>query len=407
MDVWIVSESESLTAAIRKALLRLGIDCPSSRTINADSPTLFAASSEMRGHLVFFAASPFDPSHAPLLRRFRSLLDEGELIVVAPSPDSGMVLSAIRSGATDFLNADNELEREIEELMSRVSVMRGTKAPTGRLISIIPCHSPCDGSIIAVNMAAVVAKRSQKCALLDLHLRGGDISLLLKISPKYTIYDLLKYHASLDDAMLQQALTAHASGIRLLAGPPMFSDLRGIDASLIQRLLALAQASYPFVVVSCEDMVHAEQMQSVAASDEVVILMRLDLVAAHRAKQHYDFVTRNGVPAQRIHIVAMGTGVRGELSISSVKELLGVKVVHCIPDAPAAITASINVGNPVVLELPRSSASKAIVAFTESLTAFPSEATAFNKARALLRKTAAALALSPLTIAASTSLTAE
>jgi Flp pilus assembly CpaE family ATPase len=187
----------------------------------------------------------------------------------------------------------------------------------------------------------------------------------------------------------------------------MFSDLRGIDASLIQRLLALAQASYPFVVVSCEDMVHAEQMQSVVASDEVVILMRLDLVAAHRAKQHYDFVIRNGVPAQRIHIVAMGAGVGGELPTSSVKELLGVKVVHCIPDDPAAVTASINVGNPVVLEVPRSPASKAIVAFTELLTAFPAEATTFSKARGLLRKTVAALAFSPLAIVAGISLTAE
>jgi pilus assembly protein CpaE len=102
------------------------------------------------------------------------------------------------------------------------------------------------------------------------------------------------------------------------------------------------------------------------SSDEVVLVTRLDLVSLHRARHHVEFIVRHGAPRERIHVVAMGTGLPGELPPKSVTNLLGTPV-SCVPSDEGSMTASINVGNPLVLEAPRAPISKAIVAFTEQL----------------------------------------
>jgi pilus assembly protein CpaE len=258
---------------------------------------------------------------------------------------------------------------------------------------VAPCHGPCDGNVLALNVAAVIAQRTGTCALLDYHLRGGDLSLLLKATPRHTVYDLLRQRDRLDDGMLQQALTSHASGIRLLAGPPMFSDLRGIESGACQRILTMAQYAHPYVVVNCEDVAHTEQIQSVAGSDYIILAIRMDLLSLHRAKQHIEFLVRNRVPASRIQVVAMACGRSGELPASAIKSVLGVSSLHRIPDDEAAITMSINVGNPFVLESPKAAISRGVFDLVDLLTGDDKSITGSKAAKSLLGKAAAALAL--------------
>jgi len=194
--------------------------------------------------------------------------------------------------------------------------------------------------------------------------------------------------------MLNQALTPHESGIRLLAGLPMFSDLRSLDVASCQRIVRLAQGSHAFTIVNCEDISHAEQIQAIAASDDVILTIRMDLVSINRARQLMQFMVRNRVPLDRIHVVAMGTGNSGELPSSAVKSVLGISSLHHVPADQAAITVSINVGNPLVLESPKSAPSRAIVTLVGDLTGLrPQTSQAPAQRSSLLGRAAAVLAI--------------
>lgn len=365
MTPLICGESESIKAAIGQSLSRLGIECA---TLTANGPNGNgepSASVQSHDQIIFFGVAKFaNTTQFETIRRLRSLTDKA-VVVVGPPPDQSALLNAMRAGATDYLVADAELDQEIAKFVSRTQSTEGFSK--GRLITLVPCHAPCDGSVLAANMAAVIAQRVGKCCLVDLHLRGGDLALLLKVNPRHTIYDLCKLQHGLDEAVFQQALTEHPSGIRLVAGPPMFSDLKLVNPAVCQRLVSLARCSHPFVLVNCEDTAHAEQLQCIMSSDDVVLVTRLDLVSLNRAKHHVEFIVRHGAPRDRIHIAAMGTGLPGELPTKSVTNLLGAPV-SCVPSDEGAMTQSINVGNPLVLETPRSAISKAIAAFTEQLT---------------------------------------
>jgi pilus assembly protein CpaE len=373
MDTWIISESDDITARVRKSLQKLDLECPLARVVSAASVGQLALQSFDEPAVVFFTASSVSPDHLYVLRQLR-MEGDAKVVVVAPVADHAVVLKAIRAGASDFLNAEGNLDDELADLLARFKAERVQRSAKGRLIAIVPCQVPSDASMLAVNVAAVLARNGAGCGLLDFQLRGGDLAMLLKLSPRHTLYDLITQRESVDETMFQQALTSHESGIRLLAGPPLFSDFGNMQTHVCQHILGLAQASHSYVIVNSEDILHAEQVRALASSDDIVLTMRLDLVSLYRAQQHLAYLRRNHVLSEHIHLVAMGTGHAGELPVHSVKKVLGVSQLDCIPDDPVATMMSINIGNPLVLEAPTAKISQAIVKFASSLSELPAAA---------------------------------
>src|SRR5262249_40000994 len=161
--------------------------------------------------------------------------------------------------------------------------------------------------------------------------RGGDLALLLKLEPVHSIYDLVTQAQAADDVMFQQALAAHESGIQLLAGPKLFSDLRGIEPNACNEIILRAQHLFPQVVIATEDIQHSEQLFALSKSDQVLVTMRSDLLSLHRAKLHTEFMLAHDISRERVQIVVMGTGVAGELPISAIRKVLNNTTIHTIP----------------------------------------------------------------------------
>jgi pilus assembly protein CpaE len=369
MDAWIVADSDSVAACVGNSLRRLAIDCPATRILTTVSIGSGAEPIAGLDGLLFFAISDLEPAHIDTVRRLRAAVagDAKLAIVSAVAPDHGKVLNAIRAGASDFLCADDKLDNEIASFVARVRSEGKQKDARGRVITVVPCQSASDANFLAVNLAAVIATRFASCGLLDFHFRGGDLALLLKLSPRHTLIDLLSQTEAVDEVMFQQALTPHETGIQLLAGPMAFHDLRNVRLQACQQIIALAQRFWPVVIINSEDIQHAEQIRATAASDEIILTMRLDVVSLRRAQQHVEFLTRNRVSRDHLHAVALGTGCSGELPVAAVKKVLQLPDLLCIPDDPVATITSINVGNPLVREHPNTKASQAFAKLAASL----------------------------------------
>jgi MinD-like ATPase involved in chromosome partitioning or flagellar assembly len=126
--------------------------------------------------------------------------------------------------------------------------------------------------------------------------------------------------------------------------------------------------------------------------------MRPDLLSLHRAKLHTEFMLSNDISRERLQIVVMGTGVAGELPISAIRKVLNNTAIHTIPDDPTSITLSINVGNPVVLESPKSPAAREIKKLAAVLTGQTAGTTTALGAATVASRAAALLALNTLSL---------
>lgn len=369
MKACIVSDCPQPAQQVANVLTQLMPEgCPP-RTITTETALLPAGVGEGLEGILFYVVDRITSPHLDLLRGIRAAADpSATVVIVSTVRDHGEVLSAIRAGAQDCLCLGEGFPAELCDFFRRNSSQQQASTAGGRVVSVVPCYAPGDASMLAVNLASVLAQRLGTCNLLDFHLRGGDLAILLKLAPRHTVIDLLRQE-HVDDAMFRQALTPHESGVRLLAGPDTFVDLSAVRPQACQQIVELARQSHPFVVINSEDAQHADQIRAIAASDQVLLTMRLDIVSLHRAKQHIEFMTSHSIPLEQIHVVALGVCHSHDLPLAAVKKALHIATpLHSIPDDPVAIMRSVNVGNPLVLEEPRHKISQAIASLADRLT---------------------------------------
>jgi pilus assembly protein CpaE len=368
MDSWIFADSDPLGIRVAGALRRFGIECPAARILSFDSVNSPRDVPNAIAGIVFCVSSRLRPDQIEIIKQIHHLAGPGvQIAVVSTSLDHGTMLKTVRAGASDFLNADENLENEIRGFIDRVRSDQIMHETLGRVITIVPCQAASDASLLAVNFAARVAAKKGACGLLDFHFRGADLAMLLKLEPRYSIFDVLNQSETIDESIFHQALATHSSGISLLAGPRSMMDMRTIRAPACQQIVALAQKCFPTVVINTEDIQHAEQIRALAKSNQIVLTMRLDVPSVHRTKEHIEFLVRNHVAREQIDLVALGTGYSADLPLAPIKKLLQVQNIECIPDDPEAAIMSVNLGNPLVLERPKSKTAVALRGFVDRI----------------------------------------
>jgi len=395
MRPWVLNGGDDMSLPIIEALLEIPACSQRPQVLKPAESDHLLSRLEPQQDVIFFIAPAIGELELEQIQRIK-VWTSVDVIVVSPAPDRDSLLKVIRAGATDFLDMLGDLPSELSACLSRIQHHRPPQERRAHTISIVPCHVSSDASILATNLAAAIAMNTGNCGLLDFQLRGGDIALLLKLHPQHSLFDLVHGAHTIDATMFRQALTKHETGIELLAGPELFSDLSGIAPVVCNSIIDLSRSCFSHVVVATEDIQHSEQIYSLVNSDEVILTMRSDVMSLHRAKRHLDFIAGLEIPAARMHVVVFGTGGSGELRLPAIKKVFSSVAVHFVPADPNEIAISINVGNPIVAELPRSKTSQAIVELTTALTGCGGQPTTTRNNYLAVTKTAAALALSTL-----------
>jgi pilus assembly protein CpaE len=357
MNALIVCESPALAARLGEPLARLGVSC-AMRSMAATEPGALPDLGGEGHHLVFLAVGRVFPPHFELIRRLR-LATKGALVVASSIPDHTPVMQAVRAGADDFVDLGGDIEAELRQLVDRLRQLPQSSASNTRLITVLPSSDASDANVLAVNLAVAIAGHAGACELLDFHLRGGDLAQLLGLSPRHTLADLISQKGGVDQAVFEQAVTPHASGARLLAGPRLFHQYSDANDQS-QQILSLARATGNFVVLNAEDVDQAESLRVLKASDSIILTTRLDLISLSRATQYVAHLAERGLGPHAIHVAAMCTGRRAEVPAREAQRVLGACSLDCIPDDALAIMASINVGEPLVQHSPRSAPARAI-----------------------------------------------
>lgn len=273
----------------------------------------------------------------------------------------------VRAGADDFLAIGHDFESELETLLTRFEREKVGSDRQSLLVSVMACSGGTGVSFLAINLAAAAAAKCETCGLIDLKLTGGDLATYLKLNPRHTILDLLDKSCDLDQEMFEQSLEVHPSGIRLLAGAEPFAELRSPSPQTMQRILEFARAAFPAAVVDLEDIVHREQIRTLADSDYVVLVLRLDYVSLKRTYQVLQYLDEAGIPRDKLRLVANRCGLPMELGQSKVEKALGMELSQFILDEPGPVNRSINLGSPLIQESPSSGAAQAITSLAHEL----------------------------------------
>jgi pilus assembly protein CpaE len=245
LNILVACNDPTITARLRASLSKLGIECSHSQILSRESAQLAAANHRSPGAtLVFFGSQHLSADDVAALSQLCNAAgDCFKVVVVGQSLGAGAILQAVRCGAVDCLSMNGNIESELRHLIDRLQMAPGDRVRHGRLFTVIGAVGGVGATMLATNLAATVARHQQKCALLDLHWRGGDLATFLNSTPRHTLLSLAGKMDQLDRTMFDHSLVKHESGVHLLASPEPYSDYRQIRPELIQKIVQLARGS--------------------------------------------------------------------------------------------------------------------------------------------------------------------
>jgi pilus assembly protein CpaE len=371
MRIVVLSDNTLHPVSIKlRDVLRAKVDCeggPQMALLDQAEEVLPRAAAEM----TFVVLSP-DPERAlALLRRLRPLAD-GSVLAVGQASESKLILRALHEGADHYLD-EAELETHLEAVLARLHRREEVASgeAVGRLISILGASGGSGTSTLAVNLAAVLARESQRCALIDLKPGVGDLAALLDVKPTHTLADLCINARRMDRSMFESALVAHPSGIHLLAPPQVYEDIRLVTPTGVQQTLSLARQLFPYAVADLEDCFHEEQMVALRQSEIVLLVFRLDFTSLRNTCRILEYLEQVEGVRERVRLVINRYGQAKELPASEAEEALGLKVSHFIPEDARTINGANNTGVPAVLKTPSTKVAQSIVQLAQTLRPAP------------------------------------
>jgi pilus assembly protein CpaE len=230
----------------------------------------------------------------------------------------------------------------------------------GSVISVIAPSGGSGASTVAVNVAAALAKQHGEVGLIDLRLSTGDLAAFLDLVPQHTLGDLSNNFDRMDATMLEMAMAKHQSGIRLLAAPREYSEVKAVTAAVVRQTTALARRRFPYVVIDLENIFSEEQVEALWQSDVTLMVVRLDYTSLRNAQRAMSHLQEIGLELDRVKVVANRYGERKQLSIIQAKEVLQKDIAYFVPDDPSSINRAVNEGIPVLLQRPYSKVARSL-----------------------------------------------
>ncbi len=283
------------------------------------------------------------------IQRLNSESPSTALISAADNASPDLILQSLRAGAREFLRLPISPE-ELGTVIDRVNAFSAAQVQPpkkkGRMIAVFSSKGGCGTSFIATNLAAAAAART---VLVDLNLQAGDLPLFLGVDPKYSIADMVENRARLDESLIASFVTPYSSKLSLLAAPKQADSADEIEPEHVFEVLQRLRESYEYVVIDPQHTFDAITLAALDQSDEIVLVLTLDIPAIRSTQRALEIFDRLGYPRKKIRIIVNRWSKQIDLDLRQVEKFLGEPVVGFVPSDYQTAVGSINLGNPLVL----------------------------------------------------------
>lgn len=330
---------------IRQVLLGLGLECGANDCVPYSELAVRLAQGGADLVLVHIGTGSEEALQSI---RQAITLASGPVLAVGPMTDAQQVAQAQRSGARQYLD-ERHLRPELEGALENLRLAGAVRHGQGRVVGVASATPGSGVTTIATNLAfSWGSKYPDRVALLELGRTASELALCLDLRPRHTIDDVAQNWERMDAALLRQSMMAHPAGVQVLPHAPTALSTAPINPQAVRKALILMRTMYAGAVLDLGHMLDIEHFEAMRLCDTVVVVVRLDIPSLRQTRHLLQVLAEQGIPVERVRVVANRYGQRGQLAWKKAEEALGTPFAAYIPDDSGKMNQALNQGLPVV-----------------------------------------------------------
>ncbi len=293
--------------------------------------------------------------------------------IVARRPDVGLVLLAERVDA-DVLQAAlragfrgvARLPLSLEDLTAAIEDAGGwsqavrsrlTEAEHGstaaRMVAVAGAKGGVGTTTVAVHLALEAVRRGpdRSVCLVDFDLQAGDVRSYLDLTHKRSVADLVDVASDLTSRQLDESLSAHPSGLRVLLPPPEGERGEDVTGDVARRILGALRTRFDVIVVDVGATVTEGGAVATELADETLIVTTPDVPAMRGANRLLALWERLRIRKDHVRVLVNRFSRDSEVQPELVARVVGAPVLKStLPAEFRALEAAANTGDATRLE---------------------------------------------------------
>lgn len=300
-------------------------------------------------------------SALPLLRWLHEDRPDRPILLLWEGMDHELTLEAIRAGARDIIGDASAAVEAVKRAWALLAARSAGGERRGKLICIYSLKGGIGKSTLSANLPIVLHRTSRlPTTVVDLSLPCGNLEMYLDLNPPKSIGDVLAAGAGLDEKVVAQALTRHASGINLIAGPRPGS-MEALCHNSVEPLLNVLLAQPGIVVMDLGSFPEMAHVSALEACDLVIVPLTPLISSVGTMPRAREFLSDLGITNSKIIPVINHAHPEAEpVEPAVMVQLIGQRYRHELPFGGAEIGRSLNEGLPVCVHKPKSPLAVAI-----------------------------------------------
>lgn len=286
--------------------------------------------------------------------------------VVLIGDPAELAIAALRVGARDVLPADvgsSVLQSTLARIGETVKLRRAhtaqsanvqpMQAAPGRVITVLSPKGGAGKTTVATNLAVGLAQTAPgSTVLVDLDVQFGDVATALSLEPDFTLEDVVHGAALHDPIALKTHLTLHDSGLSVVCAPetPVAAD--AVTAEQVGALILMLAKQFRHVVVDTAAGLEARTLAALDHTTDPVLLTSFDVTGARGLRKELATLRELGMLSDHRQVVLNFADSKAGLTVGDVEETIRSRVDVTLPFSKH-VTASLNVGRPLILQRPK------------------------------------------------------
>ncbi|MCX7384625.1 MAG: AAA family ATPase [Alphaproteobacteria bacterium] len=257
-------------------------------------------------------------------------------------------------GVTEYLPKPLTRDSVQRQLLNRLSPNQTDAASPrgGQVISVFGARGGVGATTIACGLAMELSNIAKgHVALLDLHLQGGAMSVMLNGSPGGGLRMALEDAERADALFLERTAIAIGPRLQMIAADEPYDAEPQVTAAGVSRLVSLLQRKFNYVIIDMPVPLPMVMSPAVALSRHVVIVMGPDVVSLRSGKALRNWATGLTGTNRTISVINRGDS-KGSINAQLVEKALGGKPDIIIPNAGRKMIEAVNLGIPAVQHVP-------------------------------------------------------